>query len=339
MLTIDGSEGEGGGQILRTALALSMLTATPFRMHRIRARRAKPGLMRQHVTSVEAAATICDAEVSGAAVGSAELVFRPGRLRAAPYHFAIGTAGSTTLVFQTVLFGLLHSGGPCELILEGGTHNPHSPPFDFLSRTFLPLLARMGAEVEARLLRPGFYPAGGGRLEFRTRPVERLRPLSLLEPAVVRARRAVAMVSHLPIDIARRELRVLGERLDLAADEQRTLQLRDAQGPGNVVTVDLESEQLTEVFTGFGERGVPAETVAGAVADEVESYLRAGGPVGTCLADQLLLPFALAGGGAMRTLPLSLHAETQIGTIRRFLDIPIEVERGDPVTVVRVGRP
>src|SRR5262245_41275983 len=145
MLTIDGSRGEGGGQILRTALALSLHMQTPFRMHAIRSKRKKPGLLRQHLTCVQATARICGAKVVGDELGSTELSFQPGRPRSGKYHFAIGTAGSTTLVLQALLWGLLFTDGPSELIIDGGTHNPLSPPFDFLERTFMPLLARMGA--------------------------------------------------------------------------------------------------------------------------------------------------------------------------------------------------
>ena len=163
MLTIDGSVGEGGGQILRTALALALVTGTPFRIHAIRARRRKPGLLRQHLTAVNAAATVGGASTDGASLGSRELTFRPGRITPGEYRFAVGTAGSTGLVLQTVLPPLLLASGPSTVTVEGGTHNPGAPPFDFLARVFLPLLRRMGAHVEARLDRPGFYPAGGGQ--------------------------------------------------------------------------------------------------------------------------------------------------------------------------------
>src|SRR5262245_57066518 len=163
ILTIDGSHGEGGGQILRSSLALSMVTGTPFRIENIRAKRKKPGLMRQHLTAVNAARQVSSAGVDGAAIGSTELVFHPGTVRPGDYQFAVGTAGSTTLVLQTVLPALLCAGGSSRLSFEGGTHNPFAPPFDFLERAFLPLMNRMGPKVAATLERPGFYPAGGGR--------------------------------------------------------------------------------------------------------------------------------------------------------------------------------
>ncbi|MFN7134491.1 MAG: RNA 3'-terminal phosphate cyclase, partial [Myxococcales bacterium] len=188
MLTIDGSMGEGGGQIIRTSLACALITGKSFRITKIRARRAKPGLMRQHLTAVRAAAEIGDAEVTGAEVGSSELTFRPGKLRAGDYHFAIGTAGSTTLVLQTVLPALLMASGPSSVVLEGGTHNPMAPTYDFLERCFLPLVERLGPRVSTRLERPGFYPAGGGRWSVQLAPAP-LKGFELLERGELRARR------------------------------------------------------------------------------------------------------------------------------------------------------
>ena len=170
MLTINGSQGEGGGQILRTALAMSLVTGKPFRIVRIRAGRKKPGLLRQHLTAVQAAAQIGQATVEGAAIGSQELTFTPGEIRPGEYRFAVGTAGSATLVLQAVLPALLTAPGLSVLTLEGGTHNPFAPPFDFLHRSYLPLVNRMGPTVEARLERPGFYPAGGGKFVVTVEP-------------------------------------------------------------------------------------------------------------------------------------------------------------------------
>ena len=182
-VAIDGAVGEGGGQTLRTSLALSLVTGRAFRITNIRAGRAKPGLLRQHLTAVRAAVEISDAACDGAEIGAGELVFRPGAVRAGDYRFAIGTAGSTTLVLQTVLPALALAGGPSRLTLEGGTHNPFAPPFDFLARTFLPVFNRFGPQVEATLTRAGFYPAGGGQIAVSVVPVDRLRPVELLTGA------------------------------------------------------------------------------------------------------------------------------------------------------------
>ena len=196
MISIDGTFGEGGGQILRTALGLSLFTGQPFRIEKIRAGRRNPGLLRQHLTAVKAASKIGQAEVTGVNIGSTQLTFTPGRVAPGSYHFAVGTAGSATLVLQTVLPALLTSDDQdrqTHLTLEGGTHNPFAPPFDFLAKAFLPLLERMGARIEARLERYGFYPAGGGRFEIAITPVKKLEPIELNERGKILNRRATAL--------------------------------------------------------------------------------------------------------------------------------------------------
>jgi len=277
--------------------------------------------MRQHLTALQAAATVSKAEVSGATVGSKEITFRPGKPVGGSYTFSVGTAGSATLVLQTVLPALVLAGDPSTLVLEGGTHNPASPPFDFLARAFLPLLRRMGPRVEATLERPGFYPAGGGRFRVTIEPARSLGRLDLLERGEHRSHRARALVASLPRSIAERELRVIGSRLGWAEPHLQIEAVPDAHGPGNAVVVEIESEHVTEVFTAFGERGISAEKVAGMVATEAAAYLDSGVPVGVHLADQLLPLAALSGGGAFRTMKPSLHAETQATVIRMFLGI------------------
>jgi len=339
-LKIDGSEGEGGGQILRTSLALSMVTGTPVRIDNIRARRAKPGLMRQHLTAVLAAARVSQAKVEGAEVGSTALVFTPGPVAPGEHRFAVGTAGSVTLVLQTVLPALLTASGPSTLTLEGGTHNPLAPPFEFLDRVFLPLVGRMGPRVEARLERPGFYPAGGGRFSVTVEPSPSgsLAGLELLERGEIRHRRGTVILARLPRGIAEREVQHLAQETgwDPSAFEIREV---DSFGPGNVVLLELESDAVTEIFTGFGEVGVRAETVADRAVQEMRHYLAADVPMGEHLADQFLLPLALAGSGAFVSLPLSRHATTQIELIPRFLGVRIDVEREERERcLVRVSR-
>lgn len=331
-ITIDGSFGEGGGQILRTSLSLAMVTGKTLVMEKIRAGRAKPGLMRQHLTAVQAAAEVCGARVDGDAAGSQRLRFEPGPTRAGSYRFAVGTAGSCTLVLQTVLPALLQASGPSELELEGGTHNPLAPPFDFLQRSFLPQVARMtGARVTAELQRPGFYPAGGGRIRvgIEPRPAGAAAPprFSLLERGDIVARQATAMLAHLRRNIAERELSVLRAALGLLETDVQVLQIADSAGPGNALTLALTGTAgVTEVITGFGQLGVSAETVAERVADEAAEYLAATAPVGKHLADQLLLPLALAGGGEFRTQALTEHTRTNLHVIRQFLPVQVRTE-------------
>ena len=338
MLTIDGSQGEGGGQILRTALALSLVSGTPFTIEKIRGGREKPGLLRQHLTAVNAAVAVGEAEAEGATLGSQTLVFRPRAVKPGDYRFAIGTAGSTGLVIQTVLPALLIASGPSTLTLEGGTHNPAAPPFDFLERAFLPLVASMGPRVSAVLNCPGFYPAGGGRCTVSILPAARLEPLTLLERGAIKRRQARALVARLPRQIADRELAVVRTRLGWSEDELETVIVDgSAPGPGNVLLLEIESEHLTEIFCGFGEVGTRAESVAEHAAKEARRYLAAGVPVGVHLADQLLVPLALAGGGSFRTIGLSSHSRTNLDVIRLFLPTRITAKGDRDDVLVEAG--
>jgi RNA 3'-terminal phosphate cyclase (ATP) len=318
MLTIDGARGEGGGQILRTALSLSLFLQQPFRIVNLRAQRSRPGLLAQHLAAVRAAAAVGRARVTGAQLHSRELIFAPTGVAAGDYRFDIGTAGSTGLVLQTVLPALVTAPGVSTLVLEGGTHNPLAPTFEFLQQAFLPLIGRMGARVDAELHRPGFYPVGGGLVRVRIQPVARLEPLQLVERGAVREVHASALMAHLPRHIGERELRVIGAALALPAVQLELVDADAARGPGNAVSVVVRCEQVTEVFTGFGQKGVAAEAVAAGVVAEVQRYLAADVPVAEHLADQLLIPLALAGGGRFRTLAPSGHTRTNMKVIERL---------------------
>lgn len=321
--------GEGGGQILRTALALALVLRSPFRIANLRARRRRPGLQRQHLACVLAAAEISGAEVDGARLGSTELLFRPNDLRAGHYRFEIGTAGSTTLVLQTVLPPLLTGPGPTSLMVMGGTHNPLAPPYPFLELAYLPLLRRMGARIESHLDRPGYVPKGGGEVRLTIAPVERLAPVHLEERGRLHRRQATATVAGLPRHIAERELRVVAERLGWPDACLLIHEQPPEYGPGNVLTLELGHTGVTELFTGFGQRGVPAETVAERTVRAVERYLGSGAAVGTYLADQLLLPLALAGGGSFTTVEPTEHARTNWAVIRQFTGLDLVMERLD----------
>jgi RNA 3'-terminal phosphate cyclase (ATP) len=330
-VTIDGSEGEGGGQLLRTALSLSLVTSKPFRIERIRAGRKKPGLLRQHLTAVHAAVQVSRARVLGAELGSQSLTFEPSEIQPGEYEFAVGTAGSATLVFQTLLPALLCSRTPSRITVEGGTHNPFAPPFDFLARTFLPIVERMGVAVDASLERFGFYPAGGGRMTFEIAPCAELHRLMLLHRGTTRVQ-ARGLVASLPESIAKRELSIVRERLSLERHLCRVETVDTSVGPGNVLLIIIEGESLTEIVTGFGIKGVSAEKVASDACDEAERFLKSDVPVGSHLADQLLIPMALAGGGSFRTLSPSAHTQTNATVVRRFLDVPIAIDAEDEDT-------
>ena len=223
MIELDGSVGEGGGQILRTSLSLAMCTGQPFTLEHIRARRSKPGLMRQHLTCVQAAAKVSGAAVRGAEPGSPTLVFEPGPVKAGDYEFSVGTAGSCTLVLQTLWPALMLAGSPSRLKLGGGTHNPMAPPFHFLERCYAPLLRRLGAGSDLDLRRLGFYPAGGGEIHVTVHPAsERLQPFDLIERGRTIESYAECLAPALPAAVARRELEHLGRALGWADEQLRT---------------------------------------------------------------------------------------------------------------------
>ncbi len=338
MITIDGSQGEGGGQILRSSLALAMVTGQGCRVEKIRAGRKKPGLMRQHLTAARAAADVCGATIQGDEIGSKQLSFEPGKTVGGDYTFSVGTAGSATLVLQTVLPALLLADSPSTLTLKGGTHNPFAPPFDFLAKTFLPLVNRMGPRVTATLEKPGFYPAGGGQFVVSIEPVQRLTPFELTERGEVARRSARALVANLPERIAERELKAVRKKLNWPEDCLHAETVPDSPGPGNVVMLEVESEYVCEVFTGFGELNRPAEQVAGQAVQQCREYLSRGVPVGEYLADQLLLPMAIAGSGTFRAVRLSRHTRTHIDLIHRFLDCRVTCdERGRDGVVISIG--
>ncbi|HYC56038.1 MAG TPA: RNA 3'-terminal phosphate cyclase [Candidatus Binatia bacterium] len=325
MKHVDGSFGEGGGQILRSSLALSLITGEPFTLEPIRPRRKNPGLQRQHLTSVLAAAAVGGADTEGAELKSQRLVFRPRPVKGATYRFDIGSAGSTTLVLQTVLLPLLLAKEPSRVALIGGTHNPTSPSFDFLTLTFLPLLERMGARVRARLVRPGFYPAGGGEIDVEIEPAARLQPLELMERGQILARCARAEVARLSEQIARRELAVIASATGWPQDALSARVLNDSVGPGNVVTIELRCRNLTQVFTAFGEGGLPAETVAAQAVEHLQRYLARDAAADEYLTDQLLLPIAIAGAGRFTGQCASLHATTNASVIAQFLNRSISI--------------
>lgn len=341
MIHIDASAGEGGGQVLRSSLSLALLTGTPITLTGIRGRRPKPGLMRQHLSCVQAAQAIAPgAEVQGAELGSQQLRFAPAPVQPGAYRFEIATAGSCLLVLQTVWLPLALTSGASELELSGGTHNPMAPPFPFIEQVFAPLLARLGAPAELELQRAGFYPAGGGRLKVRIQPAAALQPFDLLEPGARLAQRAQAIAPGLPRSIAERELRTLAGLLDWPGEDLEVAPCRQNEGPGNALWARLEHDALTELFCAFGEKGRSAEDVAREVARAVQRHQQTGAALGPQLADQWLLPLALAVVQSGRAAAFSAsawsgHARTNAALIERFLPVATDVTAG-PGDAVRV---
>lgn len=343
MIHIDGSFGEGGGQILRTSLALSLVTGAPFTISRIRAGRKNPGLQRQHRASVRAAAKIGNARCEGAEIGSGRLVFHPGRVASGEYHFDIGSAGSTSLVLQTVLPPLLVAGGPSVLLLEGGTHNPFAPPADFLERTFLPLLDKIGPRVHLNLERYGFYPRGGGRVTVKIEPAASFHGLELLERGPVRHRSMRALIANLPRHIAERECQTVAAAEGWDETCCRIEELSGVAGPGNVVVLELASDDVVEVISSVGEKGVRAEEVASRALREAQRYYEADVPVGEHLADQLLVPLALAAhqsgvSSRFRSVVPTPHFLTNAAVIGKFISVAVSVVQEDRSSIwVEIG--
>ncbi len=339
MITIDGSMGEGGGQILRTALALSAITGTPVTIERIRARRPKPGLQRQHLAAVLAAARISDAEVTGAALNSTALTFTPQRPIAGDWRFDIGSAGSSTLVLQTVLPILLHADAPSTVTVGGGTHNSMAPPIEFLQESFLPVLARIGVSASVALETHGFYPAGGGLISAHIQPWTVAAPLELLERGTTVDRSARAIIANLPAHVASRESQALKHELHWSHQEVDEEEVR-ADGPGNVLIARLRYAHITTVVTAFGELRKAAEKVGHEACREIRRYVEADAPVCEHLADQLLLPLALGAGGRFRTLAPSGHTRTNAQIIALFLGEVVRMSENGPEdwTITVTGR-
>lgn len=343
MIAIDGSRGEGGGQILRSALALSLITGVPFTISRIRATRKRPGLQPQHLMCVTAATRLGQAQAIGAALDSQRLEFRPGAVVGGHYEFPLRTAGSSSLVLQTVLPPLLMAGEPSHVSVTGGTYNPLAPPTDFLQQTFLPQIRQLGPQVTLTLERPGFYPRGGGRVAAEIQPARRLARFELVERGELKACRVRALVAGLDRPIAKRECQTVEKLSGLSAASCEIVELSARFGPGNVVLIELEFEQITEVISACGERGLAAESVAERAWREAERFQGLSAPVGEHLADQLLLPLAMGAalcgtGGRFRTVPLSLHTTTNIELIQKFVAVQFEATpQEDGTVLVEIG--
>ena len=326
---LDGSFGEGGGQILRSSLALSALTGKPLRLEKIRAGREKPGLKRQHLTAVKAAAAVCGARVEGAALGSMALAFDPGAIRGGSFRFDVGSAGSAILVAQTVLPVLLRAPEASEVEITGGTHVSFAPNWEFFAESYLPQLRAMGARVEAERESIGFYPAGGGRIRLRVEPVreEDVRPFALVERGALLRARVTAVVSGIPLDIAESEADILQEKFPELSLERDVREV-DSPGPGNAVWMTLEYERVTAVFSEVGSYDLSRKVVAHRVMNAARRYLKTGAPVGPHLADQLVVPIvALPGEGSFGKGKDTLHETTNWEVVRAFLpDARIERE-------------
>jgi RNA 3'-phosphate cyclase len=327
LIEIDGSYGEGGGQILRTALAFSAIYKRPLIIYRIRAKRKNPGLGHQHLMAVKALAQISGAKVDGSAIGSETLTFIPGEICPGNYKFEIGTAGSVTLLLQALLLPLCLSQKDSQLTLVGGTHVPWSPPFHYLSEVLFPVLRTMGIAIEARIEKWGWYPKGGGILEVETRPTPNLKPVTFLERGSLKRIRGISATSHLPKHVGERQrdeaLRKIGKGMKV--DTEITL-LPDVpgNGPGSFLLLVAEFEKAIAGFSSLGQRGKPAEDVAREAVVSLKDYLESDGCIDPHLADQLV-PFLIMAKGhsSLTTNRISEHLLTNLWVVQHFSDVKI----------------
>lgn len=341
---IDGSFGEGGGQVLRTSLTLAAITGKRLHIENIRANRPKPGLGKQHLGCVEAAKEICQAKCAGTKLGSTTLDFEPGEVRAGEYRFDIGSAGSASLVIQTILPILfcadpsasLRAGKQSTVTVTGGTHNPWAPPYDFLEESFLPAIGNAGFHAGCRLLKYGFYPAGGGEIVFEIQPGEpqKRKAIELSDSIIAPKIFARIYTSRLPVQIAQKQSKLLlCSGLNFEKIEHKNV--TESVGAGNCVVLRLVGQNRTMVFTGFGSKGKPSEKVINEVVTEARNFLNSGAAIDHYLADQLLIYMAIQKTGQFLTDELSNHLKTNIEVIKKFLPVDFAVaERENNFEVV-----
>ncbi|WP_089604843.1 RNA 3'-terminal phosphate cyclase [Acinetobacter piscicola] len=322
-IQIDGSQGEGGGQILRTALSLSMLTGIPFELVNIRAGRKKPGLMRQHLVCVQASQRISNAIVQGAELHSQSLYFQPQQVQTGKYDFQIGSAGSTILVLQTLLPVLMMQNEASQITIHGSTHNPMAPTADFIEHCFLPTIQQLGIQVDFECKQAGFFPIGAGQVNVTIHPWVEKQKFSVLNKGKLLEINAFAAALNIQPNIADRELEVLNNKLSLTQRKRLNFQ---GISQGNTAFVVLNYEHHQQVFSALGEMKKSAEKVAHDLAKDVQSYLAIDAVVDEYLADQLLLPLALGQGGQFTASAISEHTKTQADMIQKFLDCEIDFE-------------
>jgi RNA 3'-phosphate cyclase len=328
LLSIDGSLGEGGGQVLRTSLALALISGRAFRLTNIRSRRSKPGLMPQHLKAVEAARAIGKARVEGAALGSQSLLFEPTGLSSGDFHFDIGTAGSTSLVLQTILPPLSFAPARSTITLIGGTHVPWSPCFHFLEMHWLHYMRKVGFDIRLQLETAGFYPQGGGHITASVQPTSRPSPLCLTNRGSLRRILGLSAVANLNDRIAERQKVQAIKRLkDVSRVIEISLIRLPSPSKGSMLLLLAEFENSQCCFYGLGALGKLAERVADEPVDELLGFLSTDGAIDPYLADQFILPLALATGvSEIRTSKVTQHLTTNAEIIKMFLPVSIEID-------------
>lgn len=328
LVTIDGAHGEGGGQILRTSLTLSVLTGRPVKIENIRAGRSKPGLQPQHLAAVRASAAISAAQLGGAEIGSTQLLFEP-LSHAVPgtYHFEIGTAGAATLVAQTVLLPLALASAPSHITITGGTHVPFAPTAEYLSEIYCPLLSVYGLEAQFAFPHIGFFPRGGGSVQLSIQPSAQLLPMTHTERGYLKSLTAQITTAHLPPDIAARGIAALRERLKLPAEVRIESREVPSSGPGAAVFLIAECEGVKAGFSGIGSRGKRMESVIAEACAAFDFWYQSGAACDEHLADQIALPMALVPAlSRWTTSRVTDHLRSVLWVLQHFLPIEVHLE-------------
>lgn len=341
MIEIDGSIGEGGGQVLRSSLTLSILTGGSFRIFNIRANREKAGLSHQHLVSVKAAAKICQASVTGNHLGSSEITFQPKNVRGGRYKFDIQTAGSTSLVLQTIFLPLSICGSTTSILLTGGTHVRWAPCYHYLEYQWIPFLNSMGFKASVELIKAGYYPEGNGKISAIVRPVGDITPIQLLKRGNLVEINGISAVSNLDKSIAFRQTAQAHRRL---AKYTSTTNIKNihlpSQHKGTLLLIAAQFEYSQCCYFSLGELGKPAEKVADEAVDQFEAFITTDGTIDQYLADQLILPMCFAKGTSqMRTNKITNHLLTNVAIVQEFLNrkITIEGDIGKPGTILVAG--
>jgi RNA 3'-phosphate cyclase len=337
LIEIDGSYGEGGGQILRTSLAIATIMNRPVRIYNIRSKRKNPGLQAQHLKGIEALIQISEGYGEGVKLGSEEIFFYPGKIKSGEYYFDIGTAGSVTLLLQTLILPLCFTKEKTRLIIKGGTHVQWSPPFHYFTYILFPILNSMGINIKSGIEKWGWYPKGGGKVWIEIEPPKELTPISLTERGCLKRIRGISATCNLPKHIGERQKDYIMEKiyklLGLTVEKIDVLNDVPGEGKGSFLFIIVESDKSIAGFSALGERGKKAEEVSEEVFSSLKEYIESGCSIDPNLSDQLIPFMAFAtGNSSFSTSKITEHLLTNLWVVSRFLDLKIKKfgEKGRP---------
>lgn len=340
MREIDGSYGEGGGQLLRTSVALAAITGQPARLYNIRAKRSNPGLAPQHLAAVKAVAALCSAEVEGLTVKSREITFRPGSIQGGQFEFAVGTAGSITLVLQAALPVAVVCAEPSRITITGGTDVRAAPPLDYFRHVLLPLLSRIGVRAKIEVLCRGYYPRAGGRITVDVEPSRTLKPLVMVEPGDLAGIRGFAHISNLPAHIVHRmAASALAElsAFPAPAIDQVVLDGEKAIGSGGAIVLAADKNGTRLGASAIAQRGIPAERLGSLAGQLLREEILSGATLDIHASDQVLIYLALAGGASsFLARSLSSHTATTMWLLQQFLPVRFDINQTGHLVRIKV---